>query len=104
MSTTITHRTYQQAMRDAEAFRALFPRESWKVWTVAAALRRFTRTRVIVSYYDDPALAALYPGWIKKLHTRTKSLVSQGKRGNLNETVAPEVLLINGPSYATEGR
>lgn len=30
---------------------------------LALALRRFTRTRVVVSYYDHPRIAELYPGW-----------------------------------------
>lgn len=66
---------------------------------LAKALRRFTKTRVIVSYYAHPDLAALYPGWtIRECH-QTKSLVSQGKRIANQITIAPEVLLINGEKY-----
>lgn len=68
---------------------------------LAAALRRFTRTRIVVSYYDHSHLAELYPGWTKVDCSMTKSLVSQGKRDKGNDTKAPEVLLINGPSYTT---
>lgn len=62
---------------------------------LADALRRFKRTRVIVSYYDDPRLDKLYPGWLKVDCARSKSLVAQGKRDQDNKAVAPEVLLIN---------
>lgn len=67
---------------------------------LAKSLRRFTKTRVIVSYYEHPDLAALYPDWTKRECAKTKSLVSQGRRGMGNETIAPEILLINGPSLA----
>lgn len=70
---------------------------------LAKALSRFKRTRVVVSYYDHPDLAELYPGWTTVDCSMTKSLVSQGKRDRVNDTVAPEVLLINGPSFANRG-
>lgn len=70
---------------------------------LATALRRFTRTRVVISYYDHPDLAALYPGWTRVDCAMTKALVSQGRRGVANETKAPEVLLINGPSLSGGG-
>ncbi len=66
---------------------------------LAKSLRRFTKTRVVVSYYEHPDLADLYPGWTKVDCTMTKSLVSSGKRDAGNDTKAPEVLLINGESY-----
>jgi DNA adenine methylase len=71
---------------------------------LAAALARFQRTRCIVSYYEHPDLAAMYPGWTKvEIHT-TKAMVSQGQRDERGgAAVAPEILLINGPSYAKEG-
>lgn len=65
---------------------------------LATALRRFTKTRVVVSYYEHPDLEALYPGWRRVDCAMTKSLVSQGRRGTANDTTAPEVLLINGAS------
>jgi len=69
---------------------------------LASALCRFERTRVVVSYYDHPLLETMYPGWtIRKVYTN-KALVNQGMRDQKGATVAPEVLLINGPSYATE--
>ena len=68
---------------------------------MALALRRFTKTRVVVSYYAHPRLAVLYPGWTIRDCPQKKALVSQGKREKNNAVVAPEVLIINGPSYAT---
>lgn len=68
---------------------------------LAAALGRFKKTRVVVSYYEHPALAAMYPGWTVRNCHMTKAMVSQGKREANNIVVAPEVLLINGPSFAT---
>lgn len=65
---------------------------------LAQALQRFRRTRVVVSYYDHPALASLYPDWTL-LHTPTvKALVNQGRRDQGGAVEAPEVLLINGPA------
>ncbi|MGE3807696.1 MAG: DNA adenine methylase, partial [Gemmataceae bacterium] len=60
---------------------------------LAQALRRFRKTRVVVSYYDDLKLAELYAGWTKVDCSRTKGLSSQTGAG---ATAAPEVLLING--------
>ncbi len=56
---------------------------------LAIKLRRFKLTRIVVSYYEHPLLADLYPGWQKK------SLVQQGQRGKDGATKANEVLLIN---------
>lgn len=68
---------------------------------LATALRRFKQTRVVVSYYDHPDLATLYPGWTKVDCEMTRALVSQGKRGQRgSKETAPEVLLINGQSFA----
>jgi DNA adenine methylase len=64
---------------------------------LADVLRRFKRTRVVVSYYDDPKLDGLYPDWHKVDCTRTKTLVNAGMRDHVGKTVAPEVLLINEP-------
>lgn len=70
---------------------------------LAAVLGRFTKTRVVVSYYDHPDLAALYPGWTKVGCSMTRAMASQGQRGERGRSeVAPEVLLINGPSYASK--
>jgi DNA adenine methylase len=63
---------------------------------LAESLRRFRRARAVVSYYDHPALADLYPGWQVIDCSRVKAL------GNLSPlkpaggtSVAPEVLLVN---------
>jgi DNA adenine methylase len=66
---------------------------------LAKALRRFQRTRVVVSYYDDPRLADLYPGWTRRTFEVSKAMAHQGRRGG-NDIRAIEVLLINGPSMA----
>lgn len=66
---------------------------------LATELRRFERARVVVSYYDHPRIADLYPGWtVRKLY-RQKNLHVQNRRG-AGECEAPEVLIINGPSFA----
>jgi len=69
---------------------------------LADALVRFTQARVVVSYYDDPRLADLYPGWSIRKIVVSKALAVQGRRG-VNDTKAVECLLLNGPSYAREG-
>lgn len=71
---------------------------------LAKLLQRFQKTRVIVSYYEHPDLAALYPGWTKRECPTTKAMVSSGQRDTSgNAEKAPEVLLINGPSLASVG-
>jgi DNA adenine methylase len=64
---------------------------------LAAALGRFRRTRVVVSYYDHPELARLYPGWHRRRVNVAKGLVQSGKRDERGRTDAPEVLLSNLP-------
>jgi DNA adenine methylase len=64
---------------------------------LAAALGRFKRTRVVVSYYAHPDLAALYPGWHERPVSVAKVLVNSGKRDSGGRTDAPEVLLSNLP-------
>lgn len=68
---------------------------------LAELLRRFTKARVVVSYYDDPRLAELYKGWTKIDCSLSKSLSVQGKRGSTNKQ-APEVLLVNGPAFGAK--
>ena len=65
---------------------------------LAACLARFERARVVLSYYDHPRLAELYPAgrWERIDCSRAKSLSVQGQRGSKSER-APEVLLVNGP-------
>jgi DNA adenine methylase len=69
---------------------------------LATLLRRFRRARVVVSYYDHPRLAGLYPGWTKRTFEVSKAMAHQGRRGG-NDTRAVEVLLFNGPSHAGIG-
>jgi DNA adenine methylase len=66
---------------------------------LAEQLRRFKRVRVVVSYYYHPRLESLYPGWTVRRMYRQKNLHVQNRRGT-SRCEAPEVLLINGPSYA----
>jgi len=67
---------------------------------LSKTLPRFKKTRVVVSYYKDAALPEMYPWWtIREVFTR-KSLANQNKRDQKGVTIAPEILLINGPSYA----
>lgn len=66
---------------------------------LATALQRFKKARVVVSYYDAPALKSLYPGWTIRDVAINKGTHNAGRRGGTG-TKAPEVLLINGPSYA----
>lgn len=69
---------------------------------LARAASRFRHARVVVSYYEDPQLAELYPGWTKRKIEVTKALVNQGMRDKGGAVKAVEVLLINGPSYAQD--
>lgn len=62
---------------------------------LAVALRRFKATRVVVSYYAEPELEGLYPGWARVEINVSKALASQNKRDTANETRATEVLLVN---------
>lgn len=66
---------------------------------LAAALARYERARVVVSYYEHPRLAELYPRprWTHRRIEVSKAMAHQGRRG-ANDTRAVEVLLLNGPS------
>ena len=65
---------------------------------LARALGRFQTARVVVSYYDHPRLSEFYPGWAKIDCAMSKYTANAaGREGGT--TSAPEVLLINGPSY-----
>jgi DNA adenine methylase len=69
---------------------------------LAKLLGRFEQTRVIVSYYDHPVVRELYAGWTLRQLQATKALVNQGMRDRGGAVEAPEVLLINGPSYVND--
>lgn len=66
---------------------------------LADALKRFKMARVVVSYYDHQLLDELYAGWTKRHLHATKAMVNQGMRDSGGAVKAPEILLINGPSY-----
>ena len=79
------------------------PRDPWAEMAWHAHLARLLRAkkqaRIVVSYYAAPEIEALYPGWtIVRLDT-LKALSAQNKRGNIR-VPAPEILIINGPSYS----
>ena len=65
---------------------------------LAEALGWFRETRVVLSYYDHPDLATLYPSWRVVTLRATKALLNQGKRDQTGATAAPEVLLCNFPA------
>lgn len=63
--------------------------------TLARALRRFKKARVVVSYYDHPTIRGLYKGWsVVSIHTRR--IAGNVDLGKSAASDAPEVLLING--------
>jgi DNA adenine methylase len=65
---------------------------------LAKELRRFKRVRVVVSYYDNPTLREWYAGWTIVDCATQKNLHVQNRRG-VGRCDAPEILLINGPSF-----
>lgn len=74
---------------------------------LAASVGRFKRTRVVVSYYAHPLLEDLYAGWTVVDCEMNKALSNQLRadlrRGEAKPGKAPEILLINGPSYTSGG-
>lgn len=65
---------------------------------LAKTLRRFERARVVVSSYDCPRIRKLYEGWTFIDCTMQKNLHAQNGRGARKKD-APELLILNGPSY-----
>lgn len=63
---------------------------------LATVLRKFRRARVVLSYYEHERLPELYSGWTKVNLHRHKNLHVQNRRG-ASKSIAPEVLLLNGP-------
>lgn len=61
---------------------------------LAAGLSRFRRAQVLVSYYDDPELLRLYPGWDRREWEVSIATAHQGRRG-ANNARAVEVVLSN---------
>ena len=62
-------------------------------------LAKFKQARVVVSYYDHPRVRELYAGWTFVDHSRQKHLHVQAGRGK-GKKKAPEILILNGPSFA----
>jgi DNA adenine methylase len=64
---------------------------------LATALSKFKKARIVVSYYDDPRLCDMYPGWFRNEITVTKALSNQGMRPKKNAKASKviEVLLVN---------
>lgn len=60
----------------------------------ADALKRFKKARVVVSYYQDPRLDELYPGWTRYEFDVSKAMSNAGGRGE-KDFRAMEVLLTN---------
>ena len=81
------------------------PRDSEKMIDkhelLALMLQKYTRARIVVSYYEHPRLHELYAGWTFIDHLTIKRLHTQNGRGERVQA-APEVLIINGPSYAAK--
>lgn len=70
---------------------------------LAGLLRRFKKTRVVVSYYEHPDVRRLYAGWPAVEINVSKAMASQGKRDKANDVRAVELLLINGESLTAGG-
>jgi DNA adenine methylase len=66
---------------------------------LAEILRGYRHARIVVSYYDCPRARELYAGWTFVDKTMQKNLHAQNGRGTRAKE-APEVLIINGPSFA----
>lgn len=66
---------------------------------LARLLGKFKYARVVISSYDCERVRELYAGWNFVNHAREKNLHNQNGRGS-RRADAPEVLIINGPSYA----
>lgn len=62
---------------------------------LAAMLNRYRRARVVVSYYDAPELATLYPPDRWDRHEVKVSKASANARRGATKTTATEVLLVN---------
>jgi DNA adenine methylase len=69
---------------------------------LADVMRAYKHARIVLSYYDCPRIRELYDGWTFLDKTRRKHLHAQNGKGAAAKT-APEVLIINGPAYETDG-
>lgn len=68
---------------------------------LAAAVSRFERARVVISYYDHPDLLTLYPPerWTVRKFAVTKAISNTSDRST-GSTKATEVLITNTPSLS----
>jgi len=64
-------------------------------------LKTYKEARIVVSSYDCDRIRKLYDGWTFVDHTRQKQLHASAGRGSRGKE-APEVLIINGPSFAAQ--
>lgn len=62
---------------------------------LAERLNQFRRARVVVSYYDAPELATLYPADRWERHEVAVSKASANARTGATRTAATEILLVN---------
>ncbi len=69
---------------------------------LAVLLHRFTKARVVLSYYNHPRVHELYPDWTAHRIEMSKALSHQSKRGE-NDAKAIELLLVNEPPSTTKG-
>lgn len=65
---------------------------------LARGMSRFKKARVVLSYYDDPAVREWYKGWTFIDCMMQKNLHVQNRRG-VGRCEAPEILIVNGPEY-----
>lgn len=94
--------TYQHEFSNGNGQAGLFETEQDDHERLTHILRSYEHARVVVSYYDCEKVRQLYDGWTFVEHTRAKNLHnSPGGRQPRNYVVkeAPEILIINGPSY-----
>lgn len=78
---------------------------------LAGILRGYRKARIVVSYYDCQEIRKLYDGWTFVEHTRRRHLpmmansfsrtTDEGRGAKYDD--APEILIINGPSYSGGG-
>lgn len=68
---------------------------------LASALRKYKRARIVVSTYDCPRYRDLYRGWTFVDCKMLKLLHQQNGRGERAKE-APEMLIVNGPSYTED--
>lgn len=89
-----------QYLHDFEGAAPLMGREHDDHERLARSLARFTKARIVVSYYEHPRLRELYPldRWTHIAAPMAKNL----SNNNGAPAKAPEVLIVNGPSFAQE--